>query len=410
MKNCIIGFGIITKKLFLPLFFALSQIANAGYQILILEKYNSILFNYSSAISQILIIIIPFAINFLNKKEKKNNNNNNTNHWTTKKTFFHFFLLCFIFLILNSLSLYSLERFSSIDYDISNFIYSNDAYPIIAITITSRIILKNKYYKHNIISLIFFVLISISIDLFFINIYDIKIRFELIQFLLCVIITPTIQSILFVYEKYMIEKLFYSQWTICFVLGIINLLFNGSIHIYILKKIVNEESPDFIKQYYYFFETNKVADLIFPYIISIIIQFILNVFLYLTLYNFQINYLYICNVLSNIAFFTENYKDKDNKKYFFIIFFIFQVFFFMTYLELLELKFCGLDENTRRNIQIRERKEILGEGDDVNESERVSDIVPGYSIFVDHNEKSEDEENIGMINKDNGFELQKATY
>jgi hypothetical protein len=288
--------------------------------------------------------------------------------------------------------------------------YTQDAYAIIVITITSRIILKNKYYKHNYISLIFFVLITISIDLFFTFIYEIKSSFELIQFILFTIILPIIQSILYVYEKYMIENLFYSQWTICFSQGIMQLIFNGSIHIYILTKIKQKEKRklfDLASEYYLFFEMTKVVDIIIPYIISIIIQFILNLFLYLTLYNFQVNYLYICKVLSNVSSVFLSHKNEDNTKFFFIVFFAFQVFFFLTYLEIIELKFCGLDKNTRRNIQIRERKEILIEREDIDENERFSGILPDYTVSSDYNEKLEDD--IIIINNDNGLELQKTT-
>ena len=53
----------------------------------------------------------------------------------------------------------------------------------------------------------------------------------------------------------------------------------------------------------------------------------------------------------------------------------------MLYLEIIELKFCGLNTNTRRNIQIRGQKE-LNKG--INDLEgRISDLSNRSSIASD---------------------------
>ena len=53
----------------------------------------------------------------------------------------------------------------------------------------------------------------------------------------------------------------------------------------------------------------------------------------------------------------------------------------MLYLEIIELKFCGLNTNTRRNIQIRGQKEI---NKGINDLEgRISDLSNRSSIASD---------------------------
>ena len=55
------------------------------------------------------------------------------------------------------------------------------------------------------------------------------------------------------------------------------------------------------------------------------------------------------------------FKDDQNK-YYTIIPFIFQILALLLYFEILELNFWGLNRNTFKNIQIRERKEKESKG------------------------------------------------
>ena len=66
--------------------------------------------------------------------------------------------------------------------------------------------------------------------------------------------------------------------------------------------------------------------------------------------------------------------------------FVLQFIILMFYLELFELNFWGLNKNTRRNIQERERKEMLKQERDQNSSERtsVSSDISGIDISPDY--------------------------
>ena len=52
-------------------------------------------------------------------------------------------------------------------------------------------------------------------------------------------------------------------------------------------------------------------------------------------------------------------QSESSLKYFCIIPFAFQFFSLMVNLEIIELNFCGLNKNTRRNIQARGEEDML---------------------------------------------------
>ncbi len=53
--------------------------------------------------------------------------------------------------------------------------------------------------------------------------------------------------------------------------------------------------------------------------------------------------------------------DKDVERFYCIFFFILQFFGLMIYLEIIELNFCKLNENTKRNIDLRGVEDVSGE-------------------------------------------------
>lgn len=102
---------------------------------------------------------------------------------------------------------------------------------------------------------------------------------------------------------------------------------------------------------------DDLGSLIPRFFINIIFQFIYNLFRILTLVYYTPTHLLICLSLSK---FLVALIDKDSSlKYLSIIPFLFQFFCLMVYLEIIELNFCGLNENTKRNISSRINEEML---------------------------------------------------
>ena len=78
---------------------------------------------------------------------------------------------------------------------------------------------------------------------------------------------------------------------------------------------------------------------------------------------------------------------KTNYKYFSLIMFVFQFLGLLIFLEIIELNFCNLDKNTKRNIESRlnvETSRFFIDEDIDYESSRISEknleLTPGYYI------------------------------
>ena len=115
--------------------------------------------------------------------------------------------------------------------------------------------------------------------------------------------------------------------------------------------------------------------MILTYIFSVLstILYILNI------YYFSPNFILISFQFTKFVDVLIN--EKDFKKYFTIISFIIQLFFLMIYLEILELNFCNLNKNTKKNIDFRSIIESTGDnGRDSSVGLGVVDINSDYSV------------------------------
>ena len=86
--------------------------------------------------------------------------------------------------------------------------------------------------------------------------------------------------------------------------------------------------------------------------------------------------------------------DKNTKEYYFIILVILQFFCLLIYLEIIELNFCNLNKNTRRNIRIRGNDELCEDiikklEDDVSDRSSNVELSEGY-LLENEDEKVEE--------------------
>ena len=89
--------------------------------------------------------------------------------------------------------------------------------------------------------------------------------------------------------------------------------------------------------------------------VSITINTALNI---LIIYYFNPNYILISFQISKIV---QVLIDENKEKYYCIFFFVYQFMALMIYLEILELNFCNLNENTKSNIEYRGLLDLSGE-------------------------------------------------
>ena len=365
MSKFPIIFGIIGKKLYLLLLLALtlilynilrfeiilgcakSAINNPGLinnlqSIIDLQVINDL----GGNILQMLSIFIPCIFKFKGKSK-------NSTKKCTKANFKDYFILSLIiFLIIGIETL--LQRFNKYDIRI-NFTYISLCFQMIFYILSSIIILKTKYYIHNIISSILFCIFSVIIDLILDN-------FTIIEPISLLSLLPNlVDDLLCCYMKYLIDKRFHSYWNILFFIGLFYFLF---ILINFIIIIINDPYNNYI------FKAIKMTEI--KYIVlnffldAILKQFLRLLLTLIILEYFSLNHVLISHLLYRIVISIYLYESTiklthitDKNYLLFLIPAFFQIISLLFYLEIFEFNFCNLNRNTKRNIMLREEEEML---------------------------------------------------
>ena len=123
----------------------------------------------------------------------------------------------------------------------------------------------------------------------------------------------------------------------------------------------------------------------FKFISNIIVVFLLYTSMALTNYYFTPNHIIVNYELGNMIIIL--WKSHDIKLYT-IFLFIFQFFILMIFLEIIELNFCHLNDNTKRNIQIRGYTDM----EDKDKRDTVIEIS-GYFLEEDISRKNSGDNN-----------------
>ena len=346
MKDFIFSLGIIDKKLIWPFLFTIIQITQNIIDTHYPEdKKNETIYYFSSGIGQCLIILTPYIVgnkNLYQKKEKK----------CTKQNVLHYFLL----LLFNGMY-YGMIAFNSSVNGASTNVHKNSDYTkeiieIIFITILTFLILKYKYFIHHIISLIMFCILSIGIDILLNNLKEKYSGQNTIQIVLEVL-TILLQMLNYCYQKYMMEVLYHNYWTINFALG---LFFSIVVFMIIIFNLIRGDKS-FIDEC----KEKGIGYILLYLIFQAIVSFFLFLFRILILNYLTPNHLLIAYDLYKIFIILNG---DNEKKWYSIILFIFQFISLAFFLEIFEFNFCGLNKNTKRNINKRAAGEELLEGSD----------------------------------------------
>ena len=390
MVQKIIILGELNKKHLLPLFLVIYQIS---YQIFI--KYypenvvNIIIDMYTMSLGMMSIIFLPCVFK-LNVKEEQREKEIHKRKWL------HYLILIAIYIIYNiiQVNVIIMKSESSVKEKSGGNQIKNPfaegpfayiGFEMILLTVISIILLKYKYFVHHYISLATFVLFGNFND-FILGNYQKIINYGAIMNIIQ-ILGIIIDVIYYYYQKYMMEKFFYSYWSISFTLGVTLIIITTGYLIYVLVK--KEEADIGIingKEFYSYFKSEDVGLKIGKQLLNYIFSTISTILYILNIYHFNPNYILISFQFSKLVDVLMN--DMDNNKYYCIILFVFQLFFLMIYLEILELNFCNLNENTKKNIEFRSIIESAGEnGRDSSIGIGAIDINRDYSIYSDNCDK-----------------------
>ena len=396
MVKKIIIFGEINKKHILPLSLAIYQVFNKIFNTYYPKNITNGIFElYSMALGMLSILFLPCIFKIKVTEEEKERE-------IHKRKWLHYPLLIVIYWIYHLAKLFmviSKVKARGNDETINPFAESPFAFiglEMILLTVASIILLKYKYFIHHIISMAGFILFGNFSDLL-LGSYSEIIKFGAVPIIIQIfgIISDVVY---YYYQKYMMEKLFYPYWTISFTAGIGLALFATAILIYVL--VLKEKANPFIvdpQRFYSYFNGNdvglKIGKIILLYILSVV-NTILNI---LNIYYFSPNYILISFQFSKFVDVLIN--ESDAKKYFTIIFFVIQLFFLMIYLEILELNFCNLNQNTKKSIDFRSTIDSSGEnGRDSTIGLGVVDINADYSLDLSEN-GDKNNNNIELLQK-----------
>ena len=396
MVKKIIIFGEINKKHILPLSLAIYQVFNKIFNTYYPKNIlNGIFELYSMALGMLSILFLPCIFKIKVTEEEKERE-------IHKRKWLHYPLLIVIYWIYHLAKLFmviSKVKARGNDETINPFAESPFAFiglEMILLTVASIILLKYKYFIHHIISMAGFILFGNFSDLL-LDSYSEIIKFGAVPII--ILIFGIISDVVYYYyQKYMMEKLFYPYWTISFTAGIGLALFATAILIYVL--VLKEKANPFIvdpQRFYSYFNGNdiglKVGKIILLYILSVV-NTILNI---LNIYYFSPNYILISFQFSKFVDVLIN--ESNSKKYITIIFFVIQLFFLMIYLEILELNFCNLNQNTKKSIDFRSTIDSSGEnGRDSTIGLGVVDINADYSLDLSEN-GDKNNNNIELLQK-----------
>ena len=391
MANFFLKLGVINKKLIMPVITAII------YVIMDIIELNAdmndihIIFNlYTRGISYTCAILVPIVQKRCDKNRQKIRKRRAQ---CTKRSILHYTILQLEYIIYFGLYIYltklkSKDPDNTEDFQMSHYhgLCSEEAIEIIFIVIISKFLLKTQLYIHHYIGLIILVIASLSIDIpFNLSLFKPQILFIVI-YLLFIIVDANFIT----YEKYMMDKLYYSPFVIVFSIGILFLSVSIFFTIYILmvgnslydgKKYTLQSFSD------YFEEKGYKTTVIYMFYCSSF-RFFLNILKILTIYYFTQNHIYTSYTFIKLV--DLLIMKKTNYKYFSIILFIPQFLGLLIFLEIIELNFCKLNKNTKINIEKRELKEDLNDDDDQNDEDidpeerkskqSIVEISPGYLV------------------------------
>ena len=393
MTKKLIIVGDLNSKYLLSLFLALGHIV---YNLVTFyfpeDRQNMVLDLYSTSLGINFVAFIPYILKIaaIDKQNDK---------MVQKKKWLHYSLLIFCYILFTIMKAIP-ARMKVSDAQESQkvinpfaegpFVYIG--VEMIFLTIVSIFLLKYKYYNHHYIAMVAFIILGNICDLILDYYPQMIENGPLITFFEFLSILSDV--IYYYYIKYMMEVLYYPYWKISLCIGISLFISSTLVLIYVLadKDKANSEIG-MISDFYLYFKEVHPGLIIGKQIFIIIMNFINFSLSMLNIYYFSPNFILISYHLSKFAkILIDLIKDKPGKLYC-LIFFAIQFFSLMIYLEIIELNFCNLNNNTRRNINLRGLLDVSGEN---GRDSTVIDINKDYFIEKLENE-SQKEDNIEMI-------------
>ena len=229
---------------------------------------------------------------------------------------------------------------------------------IFLLIIISKFILKISIYKHHLLSLII-ILFNLSLTFIsYINYFGIKTIIVIIyyffnNFLLC---------LLYVYGKKYLDTFYVSPYNLIFYIGIIC----SSIFLFydLIVFLIVRDSNDNIHGIILGFQNNYSFSFIMLFFLDIIISFLCNIGIWLSIYYFTPFHYIISELISEYIYYTYDWLFGKNKYQagniiLYSLIYLINLFFSLVFNEIIILNFCGLEFNTKIKIEKREKKDEI---------------------------------------------------
>ena len=311
-----------------------------------------------------------------------------------KKAFPIIFILCFILLLIDFCEIFT--KLIIINYNI--FFYVDDfLFVSISLSIITYFAFKIKFYSHQYCGLFIVIISSLTRTIIQFS------KFNTLQFIIIglKIIKSLLKVLTYLFINDLIKKKYLSPLKVCFLIGSIN-----STIIFIIYSIVSLVSCN--NSLYCHFQCKDLyyVDNIICYIQYLPLALKILYPLFITLYGlknvlinrvineYTILHIYIFLVFEDCIGLSYIYINFiDNSIIIFIIYFFTYIFLIignMIFYEIIELKFCGLNINLKKNII---KRAIEDNNTFIENNERI-EISENYLInYDDVEEKEEKEEN-----------------
>ena len=268
---------------------------------------------------------------------------------------------------------------------------------IILITIGATIILKHQYYAHHKISMVIYLILAIVSDLILKNYFILNYKYIYI-----LIIYIFAEIMVYIYLKYMMDKLYYHYAELVLYWGIIGIIAKIIIYGSILLKEYIKEDNITLEEFLDYFKNVNVAIIIFYQgLFFISIWGIYIVLIIVMIFYLQPNHMIIGDEF--LAYANTFIYGKNPKRFYAFIPFAFQIFMLLFYFEILEINVCNLDKNTKKNIEKREETEA-------ERALRISEMskieIGNQYVSLNNEQDNQSENNNELIDKnENNNEL-----
>ena len=313
------------------------------------KQPNKILSVIESDISPIIFGIILYFI-FKSKRSKEN------------KAHKSFKYIIYLFLLLLARRCYdNIFDFMDSKYKVSNLYFTDNGIKLILVTIGTSCLLKYSYYIHHSITLIINSILGIVSDCIIQNYSQIDFSYVYIYIIYLIVYIVTI-----CYTKYMMDKLYYQYTELMIYYGIITVIidicFFSALSIYENKNNINNSDKEendykdiFGKIYNYFHNTNPAIIIFYQILYFLLYGGIELLMEILIIYYLKPNHILL--PINIYLFLNALFHKEDYRVLYILIPLCFQIFMMLLYFEILELNFCGLNKNTVKNIEYREKAE-----------------------------------------------------